>query len=727
MRSLLSLVALSMTMMTRAPAQAPASDTLPKAIRAARESLAAGQVDAAIDLAQRFVSSHPKDPSGFLALGDAYAEKIPDGRFRALDAYREAKRLSPNSPEPAYQMAQVGLRLGGADGERIVRENLQLVLSMDPTYRNAWDQWLLVYRNGGSRSEMIDILRRHPEATGVREHIAQLLIENEEYLQANALIDSVLATDSSGSWLALRAQSALEMGDSGSGMMFYRRALANAATDSVGILWRQIIGIAAPSEIVAWSHGIPPTERGPWLESFWARRQPDLFNASNERIAEHFSRLRYARKHFPLLHPFILYQRNGVARALNLEPSTDEREFHLRCETATGAPGTGPVGAEELSRLSNGPFAQFTREEIDSLRSIRSLRFQPAPNPTALAYTIFAPLNLDLRSVDTVAARIGYNLATGLDDRGIMFLRFGAPDHVRYGGDNVTDPRCTTDEVERWTYPGIGEVRFAKPSAFGGSTNVTDMVYRPMDQGQFEAMTKGLTSDATSRRADLNFGVWVSQFRHLGDALSDLEVITTTGAAAAALVGTTGGELDTRESEQGVVTLTAPPGRYTLLADAKGGDSLGRQTLTVTLRSFAPGITMSDLLLGVPWDSGGIDRPAILAHVQRDLTFRAGATVRTYCEIYGLPAPQGIARYRVSYEILRSRDVTRDIALATWPGARSLVFDRQIPAAPGRPIVESLDVSPDQLPTGQYLLRVRIMDSANGVEVGHSTVALQVR
>jgi hypothetical protein len=46
--------------------------------------------------------------------------------------------------------------------------------------------------------------------------------------------------------------------------------------------------------------------------------------------------------------------------------------------------------------------------------------------PAAFVPTLFPPLGLDLRSVDTTAARIGYNLITGLSDRGLMYLRFWA-------------------------------------------------------------------------------------------------------------------------------------------------------------------------------------------------------------------------------------------------------------------------------------------------------------
>lgn len=61
--------------------------------------------------------------------------------------------------------------------------------------------------------------------------------------------------------------------------------------------------------------------------------------------------------------------------------------------------------------------------------------------------------------MDSVAARIGYNLATGLDDRGVMYLRFGPPDKSFVGGKNDVDPKCSVPDVERWQYAEYGEVR----------------------------------------------------------------------------------------------------------------------------------------------------------------------------------------------------------------------------------------------------------------------------
>src|SRR5439155_24743436 len=84
----------------------------------------------------------------------------------------------------------------------------------------------------------------------------------------------------------------------------------------------------------------------------------------------------------------------------------------------------------------------------------------------AFSPTIYVALGFDLREVDSTAARVGYNLSTGLDDRGLMYLRFGPPGKLVLGGDNSADPQCASNELERWRYAEWGEVRFSRPSAF---------------------------------------------------------------------------------------------------------------------------------------------------------------------------------------------------------------------------------------------------------------------
>jgi len=342
-----------------------------------------------------------------------------------------------------------------------------------------------------------------------------------------------------------------------------------------------------------------------------------------------------------------------------------------------------------------------------------------------LSPTLFVPLGMDLREADTVAARVGYNLATGLDDRGIMYLRFGPPDASRLGGDNTVDPQCNTDELERWRYAEWGEVRFVKPSAFSKGLRTTpEMVFRPMNQDQFASMKLGLTRDAASEPAPLAFGVWTAQFRNRqAAATTDLVIVATSGKLAAALVGDVGGERASSKSDAGSVTLTAAPGRY-----ADEGDTLGRQELGITLRSFQAGPAISDPLLAKAWHGDTlVERSAMLGHLQRGLTFGAGDTVRVYVEVYGLRVSAERVSYHVTYRMLRSDDLQRDIAREEWPGAGGLEFDRVSSGSEGQPVAEMLDLSPQQIPRGSYLLRVQVRDNTAAAQIGRATVAFRVR
>jgi tetratricopeptide (TPR) repeat protein len=716
-------------------------------LRKARDTLARGALDAAIRLAERYARRYPRDVSAQLFLGDAYMRKMPSGRFRAMEHYRAAARLEPASPVPSYRLAVAAFYIGGADGERIARDALERILELDPTYPGAWEKWRLLYRSSSDRRKVIGLLRPHAGMPQVAERLALLYVEDEQYGAADSVLDALLAQDRDNpGWLALRAQGALEAGDTTRGMAFYQRALTHADRDSAGVLWQQVVGIVTPEEYVAWETGIPPRERGAWLTAFWARRNPDLFAGVNSRVAEHFARLRYVRRRYPLLHPMISYQRDAVARSMNLEPSRGERQFHLRCEVYqalepssgmhVALPGVSSARGRALTGM--GLLSHLTDEEKEDLRARARhgghlpLIVQQAlaeEGDVALAPTQFAPLGLDLRDVDSVAARIGYSLATGLDDRGLMYLRFGAPDREVLGGDNSLDPQCNTSEVERWTYPELGEVRFAKPNAFSHGLLVgPEMVFRPMNPDQFEVMEAGLTRDASSEPAPLEFGVWTAQFRNAADSVvTDVLVVSTVGRLAAELVPAVGSPSERRESGAGRLVLTERRGAYALLAHAREADRLGRQALQLEVKDFS-GLAMSDLLVAPAWMASvdSVTRGDMIARAPRDLRFTAGTTVRAYVEIYGLLDQSHLRTFRARFLVLRTGDPYRDIARETWERARAFEFERRQLRSGSEPIRLTLDIQPGYLPSGTYLLRVEVVELPAERRLGRATISLQV-
>ncbi len=737
-----------------------AQDTVPPDLAHARALLDSGQVEAAIHAADAYTIEHPRDERGFLVLGNAWMKHETVGRLQAAQAYQRAEWLAPNDPIPFFKYAEAGLWLGGDDGEAMARAGLDKVLSLDPLYPEAWDDWLTLFQNTGSRRDMRRRLRPFEANPIVRARIALLDIEDERYRDADKLLDAALATDSTNTaWLALRAQSAFEAGDTATGWSFYHRALAHADQDSTGVLWRQVIGIARPWEIKAWAL-VPPAQRGAWLTAFWARRNPDLFAGVNARVAEHFKRLRYARKHYPLLHPLISYYHNAVSRAMDLEPSRAERQYNERCEVfqtmgavrlhmpfgycemgctyqmlqrwaaqhpdeaaaAVGIPSPGVSPAAERARINPSPWALVTDQELGAASGAIQ-----AMVPAGVRAAMFAPLNLDLRSMDSVAARVGYNLATGLDDQGITYLRLGPPDHVTVGGYNKSDPHCNSPAMQLWDYDQYGQVRFARPSAFSPDIPVPDMVFRAMNEEQFQTAETALTRDASDVPAPLSFGVWFAQLADLGDsAHTDVVVVSTKGAVAASLVGDLAGG-DVAEDSDGVATLSRRPGRYVLLAQARDGGKLGRQTFGITVRNFNRRRAVSGLLLAPAWPDTAPDRAAMLRHLERTLTFPEGTTVRSYAEVYGLRADSGAVRYQVRYELLKTDNPARDIQLVDWPQATKFEFQRVRPASRAGYEVETLDIVPAQVPPGRYLLRVRVQDLVAGAYVGSGATSFMVQ
>jgi len=745
-----------------AAGEARAQDSLPVELRQARDLIAAGKIEDAIHVAEAYTFRHPRDERGFLALGDAWFKHMPIGRFKAALAYEEAERLAPQDPEPPYRYAQVGLWLLGDDGERMAAEGLERVLTLDPLYRDAWEDWLTAFRNAGSRRHMEALLEPHRSNPVIRSRLALLAVEDERYEEADQLLDSALVTDSSNTaWLALRAQSAFEAGDTASGWLFYSRALAHADLDSTDALWRQVIGIARPYEVKLWEAGVPPARRRAWLASFWARRNPNLFAGVNGRVAEHFARLRYARKHYPLLHPMVSYQRSEIARTMNMEPSAGEREYYTRCEmyevlpeahphlvgsptpvgggvaqglTLGGMPIPGVASAGDENRVAPGKdleFAQFTTLTPEQQATVTNLAHAVgvySPIPAGFAQALFVPLNLDLRSMDSVATRIGYNLATGLDDRGVLYLRFGPPEQQFIGGKNTANPDCSVPDVERWKSPAYGEVRFARPNAFSrGERLVPDMVFRAMNEHQFLAAETGLTNDESSEPAALEFGVWTAQFADSADtAATDLVVVSTRGEVAAALDATSSpGEVSVGGG--GVTTVHQRPGSYVLVAQARDSGALGRLALAIALQRFDRKPALSELLIAPAWDSLMPDRAAMLQHLRRTLVFDRGATIRSYAELYGLRQAAGAERYEVRYELLHTDEPGRDIHLENWPRATRFLFVRERRASLSRVEIETLDIAPSDVPPGRYLLRVRVHDLVADADAGRATISFVVR
>jgi tetratricopeptide (TPR) repeat protein len=345
----------------------------PRAQLAVAESaLARKDFDRAVDLARHYTFRHVDDWRGWFVQGQATLARggsASDYRVAAIIAFRHATRLAPERVEVWDGYGRAGLELGNVDGELIVHEAYEHVLALDPLYPNAWESWLKPYRGRSDRERMRRILAAHDSIPAVRARIARLLIEDERYAAADTILDALLTLDPrEPGWLALRAQSAFESGDTATGAALYDRALANADRDGGEVLWQQAIGIATPGEIRAWEAGMPSNLRPGFLRSFWARRDPDLFAGTNERIAEHFARLRVARKEFLATHPLSGYKMRESQRVLGARPSAAEQLFYQRCEVREFP--EGPTHAADRARMGDNSIRRAPGLAVAAVRAL---------------------------------------------------------------------------------------------------------------------------------------------------------------------------------------------------------------------------------------------------------------------------------------------------------------------------------------------------------------------
>jgi tetratricopeptide (TPR) repeat protein len=599
------------------------------------------------------------------------------GRFRAESLLSRAARLRPDDPEPHYWLGQVGFALRGDDGEWIARRGLDRVLELDPDHRDAWTLWLQLYRDNDDRRRATAALARRTGQYRSDLRRALLLVELHDEHAAALLRSLVRERPDDVEPRALLAQALFQAGSDADGATAYDAALRLASSDTAGILWRQVRGIASPVERAAWSV-TPPAERAAFFRLFWARRRPDLREPVNARLGEHFRRLAEAQDLFALRHPNSLWHHSARWRAF-----------------ARGASARSPEGRGARRALALTEWCPPTAAR---------------PAETWTPPTV-ADLAMGQRSV---------NVEDGLDDRGRIYLRHGRPSEV-YRLTGADGP----GEGEIWCYRRGGEVfrvSFLRGTSWflvGG-----DMIATPVRPGEYESALALLASDAPSaRRPPLSFSFWSVAFRGPDARHTELALVLDSLDGIAELVDA-GGATAARDARAGApLRLTAPPGRYALLVDGARGDAFGTYRGTITLPDHG-GDTLSISGLLVAGGDVAPDRDAMLAHAPARLRFAAGRPIRIYAELYGLGRRDGLVRYEARYRVERT-----DGRLLRVGGRRQraaiIAFRRDAPHASRA--IETLVLDPGRLPRGRYRLVLEVTDDVRAHTVSSASLGFELR
>jgi len=645
--------------------------------------LAARRLPEARRVAEHWITQRPDDPHAHLALGRVWQAWPTVGRYQALAEFRTAERLAPDDTAPLWGQVEVGYRLGSDEGEAIARAALVRLLELRPGDRAAWGRFLDLYHDDAVWRRADRALALHPDdpAAALRRGVIAAALEEPE--RADSLAARVLARRGPdvSAWL-LRAAASFQIGRDSTGYAWYDSALAHADIDSSGALWDNVRLIATPDEAARFA-AVGPGDARRFFLWFWGKRDPNLVTPWNERIAEHFRRLAYARRHFHLLHPLSLYHRSATARGLAAAGLRSLQRQFVAIE-----PQLVPLASERLA-LAAG--------------------LGPDPRDAA----------------DQPGERSIYGL-TGLDARGLVWLRHGAPDtRLTKARDPLRSPDLpgvSALDAEAWGYE-TASVAFTRATASAGLQLGGDYIFTPTTARQAADTRRLLETDRTRLGAPLSPRVWVGFFRGRTPGRTEVYYRSAPDTAGVALWDERG-VAAALAAGPGLLRVSVPPGRYDFGLDVDSAGVLGRIRGAVTVPHFmrARGPMLSSLILGATDSSG--DREAVLAAGPADLVYGAGESLAAYAEIYGLAADErGVARYVARYSFVPVRSWFARLLGTGHPVV--FEFTRETPATDVA--LERLVLDPRRMSPGRYRVTLGVTDVVRNVKEESVAVEITVR
>lgn len=669
----------------------------------AESLLAKHQLPEARAAAERLVKDHPEDERAHLLLGRVMFEWPVTGRYDALAQFRAAERLAPDDPEPPYREAMVGFFLHSEDGNDLATSSLIKVFAVDPNYRDSWARFTRVYQSPGVWRNAEAALAHHPHDPTALRRRADIDLELNEPAKADSLAGELLAlvpNDEEGLLDRAEAGFISSPARDAAGYAWYDSAVAQAARDTANAMWEAIWMIASPEEAARYD-STPMEARPTFLRAFWAQRDPNLVTPANERIAEHFRRLAYARVHFRLLHPQNSFFYSEVSRQLS---ARYERDW------VAGMVSHGCVGSEDTLAGGEG--------------------FLPAASPDA--WLASHGLGPDFESVDSTVA--GDLMArSGVDSRGLVYVRYGPPD-AELDGSPDPNRACQISPnvihapemvVEGWSYDGPNgplTIAFLRHTAGNGTQEGGDYVFMPITQRQVQSARYLMHTDRTALPAPLEAHVWSASFRDALTARTRIYFRTGPDTAAARLWSESGDPVAST-SGAGLISLAAPPGLYQMGIDVDSAGRLGRARQALNVGSYpADRLTLSSLVLSIGSDQA--DREAALRGMPADLIYQVGAPLTAYTEVYGLGANgAGVSRYQVAYTFEHTHSLLG--ALIKGRNPITFSFTREGPAEAVK--VERLTIEPGRLPAGSYRVTLTVTDLATQQRTRSVAIDVDVR
>ncbi len=618
----------------------------------------------------------------YIGLGDAKATSAHRIWDAVIKEYKMAIKLDPENLAFYIYRAHAALSLDEPLGYRIASEMLMHVICEDPVYKDAYETWrekILDKSNGEMRQVtncLENYLERNPQWSCWLFDIAQYGFESgdiEATLAALRRLAEAAPEYKPAERCLLRARCLVELEDTLGFDKAYQDALAAAERDGdFRRLAAHAEAIFRPEEKAKADSMETAEQWADFFSVFWGRRDPDPLTPHNERLYEHYRRLSYARKNWPMID---VYSRTRESRTL------DRMETFI----SWSADGGGAFG---VPYADPGIFWNRCPELNLQQRGLLYVRHGP---PDLINKPILAD---------------GPRLNAEVWYYGRAFFPF------KEGGSSIGDYRYTpvfadgmgnvkiTMETESFTdpLPKVSHYYYATDfKAEGGLLEIE--VYQSIAAWKLDGV----------RPEGVSIAVMDSSWRELAhDSGSVLKA-----------------EFDNREHWVGMNRVRIVPGNVVIAArlDAPGVRAVRRRN--AELSSFSSGaLELSGVVLGspVPLSGGTHSRLGVELLPRPSLAYTAGEIMTVYLEVYGLVSGNdGARKYIESVTIVRKagdQGVLSKVKNLFSPGGTqrasslTLTFERQ-PIETGAAVPESFTVDTSLLLPGDYQMLIDVCD-ANG-------------
>jgi len=594
---------------------------------------------------------------------------------QAIENYRIALIIDPESKSALYIKAKVEIAVGRTEGHKLAREALNKILLRDLEYKDSYGLWRDSILDQ-SENELRDIdkkleayLADHPDSASWRLDLAWDRFRLGGPYQAMETLNKLKQFNPgfhSPEIPLLEARCSLDQGDSAQFQSCYDKAIdLAAATGNFTQIYREAEAIFSSKDYETWKNLKDDSERKVFLRIFWARLDPDPLKAWNSRLVEHYKRLRYAERHYRLLNPHSPIQ---TMKNINLWLSFQSYEYYY----------DSSIFFNRCRYLALDP------------RGMLYVRFGP---PDKLQTEYFMP---NVRRSNPLEL-------WNYDKMIFLFEKLGgAADYIyRPGQGGRFGDMMKAMEKHRWTDETVNEtVDYIIAQFLAEDSNSIDLEFY-----QDEALPLDFTPSAEAVIMDTLYGKIT---------MSESPIYKIPGQGDSLWLA--------------VHQASVPPEKYKYFIKVTASPQVkwvGRGDMD--LRPFYKNIlSYSGVIMGTVPEDGTIahTRRGIKIMPRPSMVFKRGELINVYTELYYLrEGSDGQRSYKQYVDVIRLQQgeskikkfTGKIINLLTSGGEKpatviTLLFDRKIEKIPG-PVIETFTFDTANLSPGSYRLIVEAKDN----------------